>query len=209
MLSGILAPDAGTIVYSGPDGKAIDLFASPLSVRRRLLRTEFGVTSQDPKNGLRGKVSAGANISERLFAAGLRNYGEARCEALNWLRKVEIDPVRLDDRPESFSGGMQERLQIARNLVSHPRVVFMDEPTGSLDVSVRARILDLIRNLILTFDLAVLIVTHDIDTAKLLSQRVLVMKGGKIVESGLTDRVFDDPHHPYTQLLVSSIPKDL
>ncbi|MFP1592761.1 oligopeptide/dipeptide transporter family protein [Escherichia coli] len=101
---------------------------------------------------------------------------------------------------------MQQRLQIARNLVTHPKLVFMDEPTGGLDVwSVQARLLDLLRGLVVELNLAVVIVTHDLGVARLLADRLLVMKQGQVVESGLTDRVLDDPHHPYTQLLVSSV----
>jgi len=83
--------------------------------------------------------------------------------------------------------------------------VFMDEPTGGLDVSVQARLLDLLRGLAVELNLAVVIVTHDLGVARLLANRLLVMKQGQVVESGLTDRVLDDPHHPYTQLLVSSV----
>ncbi|HAZ7554469.1 TPA: ATP-binding cassette domain-containing protein [Escherichia coli] len=111
----------------------------------------------------------------------------------------------LDGLPTTFSGGMQQRLQIARNLVTHPKLVFMDEPTGGLDVSVQARLLDLLRGLVVELNLAVVIVTHDLGVARLLADRLLVMKQGQVVESGLTDRVLDDPHHPYTQLLVSSV----
>ena len=107
--------------------------------------------------------------------------------------------------PNQLSGGMQQRLQIARNLVTHPKLVFMDEPTGGLDVSVQARLLDLLRGLVVELNLAVVIVTHDLGVARLLADRLLVMKQGQVVESGLTDRVLDDPHHPYTQLLVSSV----
>ena len=99
----------------------------------------------------------------------------------------------------------EQRLQIARNLVTHPKLVFMDEPTGGLDVSVQARLLDLLRNLVVEMQLAAVIVTHDLGVARLLAHRLLVMKQGEVVESGLTDRVLDDPHHPYTQLLVSSV----
>ncbi len=89
---------------------------------------------------------------------------------------------------------MQQRLQIARNLVTHPKLVFMDEPTGGLDVSVQARLLDLLRGLVVELNLAVVIVTHDLGVARLLADRLLVMKQGQVVESGLTDRVLDDPH---------------
>lgn len=139
------------------------------------------------------------------MAVGQRHYGNIRAEAMRWLEDVEIPATRIDDLPTTFSGGMQQRLQIARNLVTHPRVVFMDEPTGGLDVSVQARLLDLLRTLVVDLQLAVVIVTHDLGVARLLAHRLLVMKQGKVVESGLTDRVLDDPHHPYTQLLVSSV----
>jgi putative phosphonate transport system ATP-binding protein len=100
---------------------------------------------------------------------------------------------------------MRQRLQIARNLVTAPRLVFMDEPTGGLDVSVQARLLDLLRGLVADLGMAAVIVTHDLAVARLLSDRMMVMKDGEVIEGGLTDRVLDDPREPYTQLLVSSI----
>ena len=100
---------------------------------------------------------------------------------------------------------MQQRLQIARNLVTHPKLIFMDEPTGGLDVSVQARLLDLLRTLVSELGLSVIIVTHDLAVARLLAHRLMVMRRGEVVETGLTDQVLDDPQHPYTQLLVSSI----
>jgi putative phosphonate transport system ATP-binding protein len=150
-------------------------------------------------------VSAGANIGERLMAQGVRHYGQLRAAGLDWLKQVEIDPARIDDLPRTFSGGMQQRLQIARNLVSSPKLVFMDEPTGGLDVSVQARLLDLLRGLVRELDLAVVIVTHDLAVARLLADRLMVMRRSRVVESGLTDQILDDPQHPYTQLLVSSV----
>ncbi|MBI3516575.1 MAG: ATP-binding cassette domain-containing protein, partial [Proteobacteria bacterium] len=125
--------------------------------------------------------------------------------ALDWLTRVEIDPARIDDMPATFSGGMQQRLQIARNLVSDPRIVLMDEPTGGLDVSVQARLLDLLRDLVAEIGVSVVLVTHDLGVARLLAHRLLVMQHGRVIESGLTDQVLDDPHHAYTQLLVSSV----
>jgi putative phosphonate transport system ATP-binding protein len=150
-------------------------------------------------------VSAGATVGERLMAVGWRHYGKIRDEAETWLERVEIDRGRIDDQPTAYSGGMRQRLQIARNLVTSPRLVFMDEPTGGLDVSVQARLLDLMRGLVADLGLAAIVVTHDLAVARLLSHRILVMKDGQAIETGLTDQVLDDPREPYTQLLVSSI----
>jgi putative phosphonate transport system ATP-binding protein len=170
-----------------------------------LARTDWGFVHQSPRDGLRMTVSAGANVGERLMAVGARHYGRIRGAALDWLGRVEIDADRIDDRPTAFSGGMQQRLQIARSLVSRPRLVFMDEPTGGLDVSVQARLLDLLRGLVADLGLAAVVVTHDLAVARLLSQRLMVMRRGEVVEHGLTDQVLDDPQHAYTQLLVSSV----
>jgi putative phosphonate transport system ATP-binding protein len=203
-LSGRLPPDRGTVCYrDGADW--LDIYAAEESRRRAWLRTQWGFVEQNPRDGLRMSVSAGANIGERLMAQGARHYGQLRQTALDWLHHVEIDADRIDDTPKTFSGGMQQRLQIARNLVSRPRLVFMDEPTGGLDVSVQARILDLLRNLVRELDLSVILVTHDLAVARLLADRLMVMRRSRIVESGLTDQILDDPQHPYTQLLVSSI----
>ncbi|MEM6972494.1 MAG: phosphonate C-P lyase system protein PhnK [Pseudomonadota bacterium] len=202
-LSGHLSADSGTAVFDGEDGP-VDVLSMPEPARRRLMRTEWALVHQNPRDGLRLGVSAGANVGERLMAVGWRHYGRIRETAGSWLDRVEIDPERIDDRPTTFSGGMQQRLQIARNLVSAPRLVFMDEPTGGLDVSVQARLLDLMRSLVRDLGLSVVVVTHDLAVARLLADRLMVMRRGEVVESGLTDQVLDDPQHNYTQLLVSA-----
>lgn len=205
LLSGRCPPDRGVIDYRTTQGTWLDLYSASEAERRTLLRTEWGFVEQNPRDGLRMAVSAGANIGERLMAQGVRNYQQLRAAGLDWLNQVEIDPVRIDDLPRTFSGGMQQRLQIARNLVSGPRLVFMDEPTGGLDVSVQARLLDLMRGLVRELDLAVVIVTHDLAVARLLADRLMVMRRSHVVETGLTDQILDDPQHPYSQLLVSSV----
>jgi putative phosphonate transport system ATP-binding protein len=204
ILAGRLKPDQGRVEYLAADGRAIDLHAASESKRRALARTELGFVHQNPMDGLNPHVSAGANIAERPLAGGLRRYQSARSSAAEWLERVEVDPARLDDRPGSYSGGMRQRLQIAKNLATSPRLVFLDEPTGGLDLSVQARLLDLLRRLKASLGLSAVLVTHDLGVARLLSQRLMVMRNGRIIESGLTDRVLDDPAEPYTQLLVSA-----
>jgi putative phosphonate transport system ATP-binding protein len=205
LLSTELEPTAGRVHYRLRDGRLSDLAELSEPERRLLLRTDWGFVRQSPEAGLRMAVSAGANVGERLMAVGWRHYGAIRGAAADWLARVEIAGDRIDDSPKSFSGGMRQRLQIARNLVTKPRLVFMDEPTGGLDVSVQARLLDLIRSLVADLGLAAVIVTHDLAVARLLSHRIMVMKEGCVIEQGLTDQVLDDPQGAYTQLLVSSV----
>jgi putative phosphonate transport system ATP-binding protein len=205
LLSTQLAPSAGRVRYRLRVGATRDIAELGEAERRFLFRTDWGYVHQDAALGLRMNVSAGANVGERLMAVGWRHYGRIRGTATQWLDRVEIDRDRIDDPPLVYSGGMRQRLQIARNLVTQPRLVFMDEPTGGLDVSVQARLLDLLRGLVTELGLAAVVVTHDLAVARLLSHRIMVMKGGEVIETGLTDQVLDDPREPYSQLLVSSI----
>ena len=204
-ISGQMEPTSGTVRYTTRDGRFVALDAMSEAERRFLMRTDWGFVHQDAREGLRMGVSAGANVGERLMAVGERNYGKIRRTALDWLTRVEIATDRIDDSPWSYSGGMRQRLQIARNLVTSPRLIFMDEPTGGLDVSVQARLLDMMRGLVRRLGLAAVIVTHDLAVARLLSTRMMVMQGGRVIETGLTDQILEDPQQPYTQLLVSSV----
>lgn len=204
-LSARLEPSAGRVLFDVRGRGLADVFALSEPERRMLMRTDWGIVHQNPRDGLRMGVTAGGNVGERLMAVGARHYGEIRGESARWLERVEMDLGRIDDYPRTFSGGMQQRVQIARILVSRPRLVFMDEPTGGLDVSVQARILDLLRGLVRDLGIAAVVVTHDLAVVRLLADRLMVMKDGAVVEIGLTDQVLDDPHHPYTQLLVSAV----
>ena len=204
-LAGALEPSSGQVKFDVGRQGLRDVFQLSEPERRLLMRTEWGIVRQNPRDGLRMSVSAGGNVGERLMAVGERHYGQIRDQALDWLGRVEIAADRVDHLPRTFSGGMQQRVQIARILVSRPRLVFMDEPTGGLDVSVQARLLDLFRGLVRVLGVAAVVVTHDLAVVRLLSDRLMVMRHGRVVEHGLTDRVLDDPQHPYSQLLVSSV----
>jgi putative phosphonate transport system ATP-binding protein len=204
-ISGQLPPSAGEVLFASRRHGLKDIFTLSEQERRRISREEWGYVHQNPRDGLRMRVSGGANVAEPLMMNGARHYGDMRALTLDWFDRVELDTSRIDNKPRTFSGGMQQRLQIARNLIHNPSLVFMDEPTGGLDVSVQARLLDLMRVLVREMGLAAIIVTHDIGVARLLADRLLVMKSGEVVEHGLTDQVLDDPQHGYTQLLVSSV----
>ena len=204
-IAGDQSTSVGSVHLRTIDGGNTNILNMSASARRQLRIDQIAVVYQDPAEGLDLRVTAGGNIAAPLTAAGLRNFGAIRHRASELLSRTEVPLNRMDDLVRAFSGGMRQRLQIARNMVTKPCLVFMDEPTGGLDVSVQARLLDLIRGLVAQTGLSIVIVTHDLAVARLLSHRIAVMRQGRIVEIGLADQVLEDPQDPYTQLLVSSV----
>lgn len=191
-------------IFPGDSDYSLNLLGLSHFQKRRLRNAMIGIVYQNPQLGLRMQVSSGGNIAERLLGAGWRRIAGMRQRAAELLEKTEIPVDRMDEPPCHFSGGMQQRVQIAKALSNSPLILFLDEVTTGLDLSVQARVLDLIRSLRNEFNLSMLVVSHDLGVINLLCQRTLVMKSGRVVESGLTDQILQDPQHRYTQLLVAS-----
>jgi len=186
----------------GEKKNILDANLNELSFLRNSL---MSMIYQNPRLGLNYNFSAGGNIAQKVIGSGNKKYEEIRNRALYFLDKTEIPTSRIDDYPEYFSGGQQQRIQISKALSSNPKILLLDEPTTGLDLSVQAKILDLIKELQHEIGFSMIVVSHDLGVIKHLTDITVVMKNGQIVEKGLTDQILEDPQHPYTQLLVSSI----
>jgi putative phosphonate transport system ATP-binding protein len=193
----------GTIRLNGQNGGG-DVLGLPRSEKRRLRGRLMGMVYQNPMHGLRMDITSGANVAEKLLEADVFHFNRIRTRASELLASTEIPEGYIDRFPRSLSGGMQQRIQIAKALANNPPLVLLDEVTSGLDVSVQARVLDLIRELQRELGISMVVVSHDMGVIRLLADRTLVMKDGYVVEQGLTDQILEDPQHPYTQLLVHS-----
>ena len=196
------AKTAGEMRYAGHDGNLLDV---NYETRHDLRTGEIALVHQHIRDGLNLEFTGGGNVAEKLLSAGQRSYEDVRERVRELFEETEIPVARMDDPTSTYSGGMQRRVQIARALVTDPDLVVLDEPTTGLDVSVQARVLDMFRRVQREEDVATIVVSHDLGVVRLLADRTLVMRHGRIVESGLTDRIMEDPHHEYTQTLINSI----
>ncbi|HTK06829.1 MAG TPA: ATP-binding cassette domain-containing protein [Ktedonobacteraceae bacterium] len=185
-------------------GRPVNLLTLDKYARRVFRNERLGIVYQRPELGLNMNFTVGGNVAEKLLLANWRNVGRIRERTSELMRLTELLPERIDDDPKKFSGGMLQRVQIAKALSSSPVVLLLDEVTTGLDLSVQARVLDLIKQLRWELQMTMLLVSHDLGVIKQLAERTIVMKNGRVVESGLTDQILEDPQHPYTQLLVSS-----
>ena len=197
------APTAGEALFFDGE-RQWDMFALNAAQQRWLRNHRFGMVYQNPHLGLNFNVSAGGNIAERLLMNDLAHYGEIRERARRLLARTDVLTERMDESPKKFSGGMQQRVQIAKALATQPPLLYLDEVTTGLDLSVQARILDLILEIQQELGTAMIVVTHDLGVIRLLTGRTIVMKYGRVIESGLTDQILEDPQHAYTQRLVAS-----
>ncbi len=196
-------PTGGRAVFND-QGESFSLFELNAAQQRRLASRCFGMVYQNPHLGLNFDISAGGNIAERLLMARVDNYADIRRRATSLLERTEVMSERMDELPRNFSGGMQQRVQIAKALAINPPLLLLDEVTTGLDLSVQAAILDLILEIQQQSRTSMIVVTHDLGVIRLLADRTLVMKHGRVVETGLTDQILEDPQHAYTQRLVAS-----
>ena len=203
-IAGDIDSSVGDVRLSTFENGESNLLTLDAATRRKMRIDQLSVVYQDPAEGLSLGVTAGGNIADPLTAAGWRNFEGIRTRARDLLQRTEVPLDRMDDIVRSFSGGMRQRVQIARALANNPRLVLLDEPTTGLDASVAAGVLDLIRGLLEEFELAAIVVSHDFSVIEMLTERCIVMHHGRVVENALTDQLLEDPHHPYSQKLVSA-----
>ena len=194
-------PDSGSYTLDLPDVQG-NLFDLDRFARRMLCATKIGIVYQNPHLGLLMKHSSSGNVAERLLVAGERRFAVLRDKARAALDASEFPLNRMDAPPIELSGGMQQRVQLAKAIALEPALLLLDEPTTGLDVSVQALVLDTLYRLQQERKSTMVIVSHDLGVIRTLADRVMVMKGGRVVEAGLADQVFQDPQHAYTQQLV-------
>lgn len=196
----LVEPTAGSVHI---DGKPIiGISARQLSASYSDLQMVF----QDPTSSLDPRMTVAATLDEPLRLHTRLDKEGRRARVAQLLADVELDESYLDRRPRQLSGGQRQRLSIARALAAEPKVILLDEPTASLDVSVRGQIIRLLKRLQVEHGLAYLFISHDLGVVRQMSDRVMVMYLGGIVEQGSTEEVFENPVHPYTKALLSAAP---
>jgi len=198
-------PDSGRYQLNLPKRSSlsgVDLFTLERYAKREVRTFQIGIVYQNPHLGLRMRNTSSGNVAERLIVAGERNYGILREAAKQSLDASEFPLSRMDDPPYQLSGGMQQRVQLAKAIALKPPLLLLDEPTTGLDVSVQALVLDTLKRLQRESGITMVIVSHDLGVIRMLADRVMVMRHGRVVEQGLTDQVLEDPQDAYTQQLV-------
>ncbi|WP_275571727.1 ATP-binding cassette domain-containing protein [Mycolicibacterium vanbaalenii] len=195
-----LVPDSGSMVVDGHG----DLFRHTGQTSELKRSTVVMVHQNALAAGLYPRLGAASNVAERLLGGGARRFADINARAGELLGELGLRPERHNDALMTFSGGMQQRVQLARALVDPPQLLLLDEPTTGLDPSVQADLLEVVARVAESLGSATVVVSHDLAAVRILASRVVVLHHGRIVEQGITEQVLEDPQHPYTQLLVSS-----
>src|ERR1700680_2993943 len=196
----LVVPDAGELVF---DGEAVN---APDGIRVDALRRQVQMVFQDSYASLNPRMPIRDSVAFGPFIQG-RKKRAARAIARDTLRKVGLDPELFGPRyPHELSGGQKQRVNIARALATGPRMVILDEPVSAVAKSIEAQVLNLLRALKCQFNLTYVFISHDLSVVRYISDRVLVMYLGRIVELGPVDAIFEEPQHPYTQALLGSRP---
>ena len=200
-----LPATSGDVRFAHVEDGEVNLLHLSGQKKRHVRNHLMGMVYQNPRDGLNFRFSAGGNIAEKLLMANVFHVGNIRNRANYLLTQTEVPVTRMDESPARFSGGMQQRVQISKAIANDPPLLLLDEVTSGLDLSVQAKVLDLIRNLQQQLGISMIVVSHDLGVIRMLTDRTMVLKHGQIVEHGLTDQILQDPQHAYTQLLVSSL----
>ena len=201
-----LTPTSGEILFRTEEQTVLDVASLPRS-QLKPLRHQMQMIFQDPFSSLNPRMTLLDIVSEPLLMGGMKNSHERQERVAELLRLVGLRPEFMRRFPHAFSGGQRQRIGIARALALNPRLVVADEPVSALDVSVQAQILNLLLELQEQLGLTYLFVAHDLSVVKHISERVAVMYVGKLVEMAPNDEIFHHPLHPYTEALLSAVPK--
>ena len=194
--------DSGHYTLALPGQAGRDLLTLDRLTKRLIRIHHIGIVYQHPHLGLRMRKTSSGNVAERLIMAGERNFARLRHAAGQALAASEFPLARMDDLPLRLSGGMQQRVQLAKAIALRPTLLLLDEPTSGLDVSVQALVLDTLKQLQRETQVTMVMVSHDLGVIRTLADRVMVMKQARVVETGLTDQVLEDPQDAYTQQLI-------
>jgi oligopeptide/dipeptide ABC transporter ATP-binding protein len=201
MIIRLIEPDAGTIRLEGIE------IAHATQAELRPLRRRMQMVFQDPYGSLNPRMRAGDIIAEPLRVHGVLQGSAIEDRVADLFRRVGLRPDQLRNRPSQFSGGQRQRLAIARALALDPALIVADEPVSALDVSIQAQVVNLLEEIQAERGLAYLFISHDLRIVRHISDRVAVMYLGRIVETGTSAALFQEPGHPYTQMLLDAIPR--
>jgi peptide/nickel transport system ATP-binding protein len=199
-------PSEGRLLYRTAEGSTVDL-ATMSTAELRPYQRQIRQVFQDPFSALNPRMTIAQIVGDPLVAAGLARGSELEDRVADMLRRVGLSPSLANRYPHAFSGGQRQRVNIARALITNPRLVIADEAVSALDVSVRAQVLNLLRDLQEELGHTYLFISHDMSVVESICDRVAVMYLGKIVELSDTDAIYRNPQHPYTEALLSAVPR--